>query len=113
VAAQGQRRSSRSWVRRLGSGQAPGDGEQPQAQRLVSATRSGADNDSVLGPAEQVAGEKNDGQRPALDAASWSGRLAKASVFGAADAAFGAGGGAAVSGRAVARRWCWWRSHFP
>jgi hypothetical protein len=33
VAAQGQRRSSRSWAP-PGSGQAPCDGEQPQAQRF-------------------------------------------------------------------------------
>jgi hypothetical protein len=112
VAAQGQRRSSRSWVRRPDRVRRPAMASRHSV--LGSATRSGPDNDSVWVQVSRVVGEENDGQPDRVRCRVVKRQVGQASVFGAADAVFGAGAAAVPQFRSgVARRWCWWEAGDP
>jgi hypothetical protein len=77
VAAQGQRRSSRSWVRRPDRVRRPAMASSRRRSVLGSATRSGPDNDSVWVEVSRSQARRTMASQTALDAAAWSGRLAR------------------------------------
>jgi hypothetical protein len=90
VAAQGQRRSSRSWVRRPDRVRRPAMASSRRRSVLGSATRSGLDNEaSGSRCAGRRRGERSQ-PRPRWRRWSWSGRFGQAGVFGAAYAVSGA-----------------------
>jgi hypothetical protein len=136
VAAQGQRRSSRSWVRRPDRVRRPAMASSRRRSVLGSATRSGPDNgvrvqvSRVVGDENdgqpdrvrcRVVGDENDGQPDRVRCRVVERQVGQANVFGAADAVFGAAAtveeiaavsvgqspAAGVGGKQVIRRPSW------
>jgi hypothetical protein len=120
VAAQGQRRSSRSWVRRPDRVRRPAMASSRRRSVLGSATRSGPDN-GVRVQVSRVVGDENDGQPDRVRCRVVERQVGQANVFGAADAVFGAAAtveeiaavsvgqspAAGVGGKQVIRRPSW------
>jgi hypothetical protein len=90
VAAQGQRRSSRSWVRRPDRVRRPAMASSRRRSVLGSATRSGLDNESVWVQVRRSQARRTIATQTALEAVVVERQVGQAGVFGAAYAVSGA-----------------------